>query len=292
METKTLLLALGANFFFAFGSQFFTYFSRKLGSVWMNAFKASIAFICFTTWLVVNSQMRWIGVEMSYPLIISGFIGLGVGDVLLLLSFKEMGAGKTLMLFAFQPIIMGLAGYFLFDQQLDSERLWAIIFFVLCLVIFSIESFKDHGHWGTRGLIFAVLGILLDATGVIVTRYMFDGDQSLSPLLVNFYRTFGALVFFGLYQFFKPIHLVQKFKSLSTADRSGAILGAFLGTFVSLSLFLAALQYAHLASLSGIAITGAIFSSILECLWQRKRPSKYLLLAFLFFLFGMWILLF
>lgn len=292
METKTLLLALGANFFFAFGSQFFTYFSRKLGSVWMNTFKACVAFVCFTAWLIINSQMRWIGAQMSYPLILSGFIGLGIGDVLLLLSFKELGAGKTLMLFAFQPIIMGLAGYFLFDQVLDSERLWAIIFFVLCVTVFSFESFKDNGHFGTKGLLFAILGIFLDATGVVVTRYMFDDDLSLSPLLVNFYRTFGALVFFGLYQFFKPIDVISKFKSLSTVDKSGAIFGSFIGTFVSLSLFLAALQYAHLASLSGIAITGAIFSSILECIWLKKKPSKHLLLAFVFFLIGMWILLF
>lgn len=284
-------MALGANFFFALGSQFFTYFSRKNGSVWMNAYKALVAQVCFIAWLFYTHEFSWIGLETSYPLLLSGFIGLGLGDVFLLMSFKEMGAGKTLTLFAFQPLIMGVAGYYFFDQGLNSERFWAIFFFILCVVIFSRESFKTHGHWGLKGIAFALLGMLLDAAGVIITRAMFEGEQELSPMLINFYRTAGALVFFGLYHFYRPIKLTHLFKNLSVADRYGVTFGSFIGTFVSLSLFLTALKYAHLASLSAISITSAIFSFLMECLWLRKWPSAYTYSALVSFLLGMFILI-
>lgn len=222
---------------------------------------------------------------------LSGLVGLGAGDVFLLAAFKEMGPGRTLMLFAFQPLIIGTSAYIFFDQAIDSTRFWAIFFFILCIFIFSLESFKRNRTWGGKGILLALLGMALDATGVLITRKMFDGDASLSPLMTNFYRTNGALIFFLVLSFIKKDLFL--FKPLKRLDRAGVfyvILGSLLGTFISLSLYLKAIQTAHLASLSAVAITGTIFSALFECVWTRKWPSLYLGVAFVSFLMGMKIL--
>ena len=226
------------------------------------------------------------------PLMFSGIIGLGIGDILLLASFKELGPGRTLMLFSFQPLITGIASYFLFNQTIDSERFFAIFFFILCVFIFSIESFKSNKHWALGGIALAVGGMVLDATGVVITRGVFDKTPGLTPMLSNFYRTSGAVAFFIIFGHLKKVSLIDRFQELQTKEKAGAIFGSFLGTFLSLGLYLTALQYAHLASLTGISITSAIFSSLLECLWSKKWPSRYLIAAFCSFLIGMWILLF
>lgn len=297
MDSSILLLALSANFCFALGSQFFTYFSQKVGATWMNWFKASAAQVCFITCIVLGQQFYLPPVNAVLSLMLSGFIGLGLGDVLLLYSFKVMGPGRTLMLFAFQPIFIGTASYYLFGQDVDATRFWGIFFFILCIFIFSLENFRKDRTWGLQGIFIALGGMLLDASGVLITRTMYEGNAELSPLLTNFYRTNGAILFFILLKIAyglkgKKLNLIGPFIDLVPREKAGVIFGSVLGTFVSLSLYLTALQKAHLASLSGVAITGTIFSALFECIYQKKWPSRYLITAFLSFLIGMKIILF
>ncbi len=258
----------------------------------MNWFKAVIALIGFCIVLLATNSLYWVGISNFMALLLSGIIGLGAGDIFLLMAFKEMGAGRTLMLFAFQPLIMGLAGYYVFGQEVDFHIFIAIIFFIICILIFSIESFKKKGNWGVTGISFAMLGMLLDATGVVITRHLFDSNSDLSPLLTNFYRTLGAVMLFLIIPFFKPIKFFKPLGTFSTLEKGGVFFGAFCGTFISLSLYLSAVQKANLASLSGVAITATIFSAVFECIWHRRFPSGYLIAAFISFALGMRILLF
>ncbi|MCO4792774.1 MAG: DMT family transporter [Bacteriovoracaceae bacterium] len=286
------LFAVGANLCFALGSQVYTLFSRKVGPVWMNLFKASLAFVAFAFTIVFATG--WNQVQPLYValLVFSGMIGLGIGDVFLLRSFSIMGPGRTLILFGFQPLILGSMGYLLFDQTVDIQKFWAITFFILCIATFSFEAFKKEGHWQMKGILMAFTGMLLDATGVVITRLSFDQNPDLTPLEGNFYRCFGAILVFVIWSFFKPINFIDTFKKLEIKEKWLAIGGSFLGTYLSLGLYLMALQKAHLASLSGIAITGTIFSSAFECIIAKKWPSRYLIIAFIFFLLGMRILVF
>ncbi len=292
MEFKIIALALGANLSFATGSQFFTHFTRKYGTYWMNWFKASVALILFLVWMLLTEGVSWPGQTPVLMLFLSGILGLGIGDLCLLQSFKDLGPGRTLMLFSFQPLISGTAGHIFFNQGIDFERFWAIFFFMVCVFIFSLESFRKDKHWAIGGILMALIGMCLDTTGVIITRSVFEQNPSLSPMTSNLYRTLGTVVFFFLFSFHKKRKLLAPFLKLETKEKYGALFGPFLGTFLSLSLYLAAIQYAHLATLAGIAITSAIFSTLLECIWQKKWPTTYLWLALFSFFIGMYILLF
>lgn len=288
---EVYLIAVGSNLSFALGSQVFAHYSRSIGSLWMNLFKASIAFTAFALTITFITGWHEVQIYDIGLLIFSGMIGLGIGDVFLLRSFSEMGPGRTLILFGFQPLILGTFGYFMFNQQLDVEKLWAISFFILCIVTFSIESFRKDRHWQIKGILMAFTGMLLDALGMVLTRLSFDNNSLLTPLEGNFYRCFGAILIFYLWSLYRPIGLFRKYKALTHRGKYMVVMGSLLGTYLSLGLYLMALQKAHLASLSGIAITGTIFSSVFECFLAKKWPSKYLVIAFIFFLMGMWIIL-
>jgi len=286
------LYGLGANLSFALGSQIFTIYSRKISSVWMNCFKALIGLIGFGVFVTFFSS--WHSIPLKYFLLFftSGFMGLGVGDIFLLKAFSKMGPGRTLMLFGFQPLIIGILSYFVFGQVLDASKFWAILFFILCLGTFSFESFKKSGHWDISAISIAFIGMFLDAVGVIITRYSFDHNPMVSAMEGNFHRCIGAVSVFILLSIFKPFGFIVKWREQKFFDKKMLIAGSLLGTFLSLALYLKAMQSAHLASLSGIAITGTIFSSLFECLIEKRWPSRYLLMAFVFFLFGMKILVF
>ena len=292
MNYQVYALALGANLCFALGSQAFAIYGRRLGSPWMNWFKASFALLAFVLYMSLTGTWQGIPLTGFWLLFASGFMGLGTGDIFLFKAFAEMGPGRTLMLFAFQPLLLGTAGYFLFDQQVDTQKFWAIFFFIVCLIIFSLEAFRKDGHWNMVGIGCALFGMCLDAGGVIITRQVFDDNPSFSPMEGNVYRCIGAICVFLLLKPFKKIELWKPFLGLNKRDRIFVIGGSFLGTFLSLSLYLNAIKYAHLASISGIAITGTIFSSFFECLIKKEWPSRYLIAAFASFFIGMKILLF
>ena len=146
META-YIYALGANLSFAIGVQFFTHYARNLSSVWVNCFKAIIAAVLFLVTIYTVGGFSPIKYQYLLLFCFSGFLGLGLGDIFLIKSFSLMGPGRTMVLFSFQPLIIGILSYFLFSQTIDTKKFFAILFFIICVFIFSLETYKTKGHW-------------------------------------------------------------------------------------------------------------------------------------------------
>jgi drug/metabolite transporter (DMT)-like permease len=282
------ILALCANLSFALGSQFFTHFTRIFSSTWMNTFKALFAAVAFGLTVLFTTGFHDISYGLFLLFLLSGAIGLGVGDIFLLKAFGEIGPGRTMVIFGFHPIIVGLFSFALLGQEIETQKFWGIIFFIICLFIFSLESFRTNRKWKVKGLIYAFLGMVLDASGVLLTRYSFDLNSNITSFEGNFHRCLGAIGVYLIISRFSPILFRSRLMSL---DRKGSMLlivGAFFGTYLSLAMYLRAIQFAdNLALISSISITSVLFSSFFECLWDKKMPSRYLLLAFISFGFGM-----
>jgi drug/metabolite transporter (DMT)-like permease len=284
------LLALGANFSFATASIIFATYSHKISSLWMNAFKAVV------TLLLLVLTIPWMGgfhtttFSATSWFFLSGFVGLTIGDLFLLRSFSLIGPSRTLILFGFQPIIMGIAGPLLFNQELQNHQLMAIPILMCCLFLFSYEGRKNNGHWEIKGLLFALTGVLFDACGIFLSRKGFDISE-LAPVEGHFYRTLGAVVGFALIsKFIKPVKLVHHFKAQPNKARLILLFSAFAGTYLSLLMYMSAIKMGNLASISAIAITGPIFATFFECLYYKKYPGKFLWMSLALFVFGFLVL--
>jgi drug/metabolite transporter (DMT)-like permease len=277
---------------FAFGSMFFTHYARKFSSLWMNTFKAVVASWLFLGAVLITTGFHDISILNFGIFFISGFIALGIGDIFLVKAFSLIGPGRTMLLFGFQPVVVGVISYFVFDQGMQANKVVGILFFIMCLLTFSYESFKQKGKWEIHGLAYACLGMFIDGIGIIITRYAFDMNKSLTGFEGNFYRCLGAIVAYIIIRQFRPFAFRANFKSLSIKSRSMVTVGAFFGTFLSLAFYLEAIKTAQLATISGIAITSVIFASLFESIWDKKLPSRYLIGAFSFFTCGMYFILF
>ncbi|MDD2805800.1 MAG: EamA family transporter [Elusimicrobiales bacterium] len=287
MET-VYIYALAANLSFAVGVQFFTHYARRVSSLWVNCFKGAVAAALFALTLLAQGGFHAISPGAAALFLASGMMGLGLADIFLIKAFSLMGPGRTMMLFGFQPLIIGAVSYFAFGQALEAGKVYAVLFFIVCLFIFSLESFKKQGHWNARASLYALGGVALDGLGVLVTRYAFNNSPGLNTVEGNFYRALGALLLFAALSRVKPFHFLGKIKELGGRSLLWITLGSVAGTYLSLMFYLSAIRYSGaLAAVSGIAITGTIFASAFECLAERKLPSRYLLASFAFFLAGM-----
>ena len=290
---KAYVYALAANFSFAVGVQFFTHYARNLSSSWVNSFKALAAMILFLATILLSGGFHSVNPQFAALFMVSGFVGLGAADLFIIKSFSLMGPGRTMMLFGFQPLIIGVFSYFLLGQSIDSRKFWAVFFFIACLFVFSLESYKKNGHWNIRAGAFALLGVALDGIGVVITRYSFNASPQLGTTEGNFYRAAGGIIFFVLLSRIRPFGFFRGLNKLGKAGVFWIAAGSFAGTYLSLVFYLAAVRQAGaLAAVSGIAITGTIFAAIFECIMERRLPSVYLAAAFVLFFAGMRFLLF
>jgi len=136
----------------------------------------------------------------------------------------------------------------------------------------------------------AFAAMVLDSVGILITRYSFDGS-GLSALQGNFYRAAGAVVCFVIICSFFKINFWNTLFKMKKREISLAVLGSFLGVYLSLVFYLTAIKYGNLATVTAITSAGVVFAAIFESLFERKWPSKYLLTAFIFFAAGMYLLL-
>jgi drug/metabolite transporter (DMT)-like permease len=258
----------------------------------MNYFKTTVCFLCLAISVIFFVDWQPVSWSVTSALLLSGVLGLGLGDLFLLSAFARMGAGRTLILFGFQPMVLGISSWYLFNQPLSFYKLIAVLFFLLCLYLFSLEKFKEHGHWEIVGLLAALFGVLFDNSGILLTRWSFDSAPQMGVLQANFIRVVGALIFYITLNPYLKSGLIDRFKKLDRKQKWTITVASAAGTFVSLLLYLTAVRVAHLASLSAVGVIGPLYSTTLECWLQKRPPSLYLILAIISFVIGFLILLF
>jgi drug/metabolite transporter (DMT)-like permease len=285
-------MAIFSNICFAAGCIGFTHYSLKISSKWMNYYKAVIATLGFSLVCLFFDLFIEIPNKAILMFLLSGLMGLGFGDIFLLKAFTHLGPGRVLMIFGFQPLFLGFAASQLFHQDFSTQKFIAVFFLILCLLSFSLESFKSKGHWDLTGLCLAITGVSMDAVGVLLSRAAFETAPEVSPFYANWLRGVAACVTFIIWASFnRELRLLPKWKEQNQRDKLYLFLSAFTGCFLSLGLYLMAVKIGHLASISGIAGTAPLFASIIDFARGKSKPNIYFWFGLIFFLAGFSILI-
>lgn len=258
--------------------------------MWINQVKVLTAFIAFLIAMFYAEDLVSLEPMTVGYLLLSGFAGLCLGDVFLFRAFTTLGPARSLVLYSFQPLMLGLYGYFFLKQLFTVNQTIAVICMIFCIFIFMLERNKATGTWDFRSFVWAFLGISLDAFGVMLTRSAYEAAPELQTFQVNVIRCIGALVGFLLISPKSYLLVARDFATLRKREMSLVLGAAICGCFLSLTMYLAALKYAHVGTLTAIAITGPIWVSLLECLYHRRLPNMYLMVAFSFFLAGFYLM--
>ncbi|WPU65793.1 DMT family transporter [Peredibacter starrii] len=283
-------LAIGANLTYSTASMVFSIYAKRFSSMWINQIKVFVAFMAFLVAMAVTNQMAPVSNYGIALLVLSGFTGLCFGDIFLFRAFTTLGPARSLVLYSFQPLMLGLYGYFFLNQFFSLNQTLAVICMIFCIFIFMLERNKLTGSWDLRSFVWAFLGITLDAIGVMLTREAYEMDPSLETFQVNVIRCMGALFGFLILSPKSYLNIVKDLTVLRKREISLLVGSAICGCFLSLTLYLAALKHAHVGTLTAIAITGPVWVSLLECLYHRRLPNMYLVVAFSFFLAGFYLM--
>jgi drug/metabolite transporter (DMT)-like permease len=283
-------MAIGANLTYSTSSMIFSVYAKRFSSMWINQVKVFTAFVAFLVAMFFAGKLVSVSPSVISLLLLSGFMGLCFGDIFLFRAFTTLGPARSLVLYSFQPLMLGIYGYFFLNQMFSLNQTLAVICMVICIFIFMLERNKITGTWDLKSFIWAFLGITLDAIGVMLTREAYEMNSGLETFQVNVIRCIGALAGFLMISPKSYVLVAKDVFSLRKREISLLIGASFCGCFLSLTLYLAALKFAHVGTLTAIAITGPVWVSMLECLYHRRLPNLYLVGAFIFFLTGFYLM--
>ncbi len=292
METSyaPYVYALFTNLCFAAAAVIYSLSRKKVSAVEINSLIVSTSFITFSLLLIFTTGLRDIGIKAISSFMLSGLIALNFGDLFLLNAFSRIGAAPTFILFGFQPLLLGSLSYILFHQEISPYKFIAIIFLIGCLFCFLLENFKKTKTWEFKGIALALIGVLLDTFGILLTRYGFETTTQPQPIEAAVYRSLGALLGFGIIFILFPFSLEKYSNSIKNSLRPCLAIVGLCGLIIPLFLMMM-YQVGHLASVSAIAITCPFFAHALECIHKKEKPSLYMAIALILFTIGFSILM-
>jgi len=250
------LAALGAAYCWSWTAIFFTAAGTRIGSFSVNVIRLAIAIMLLgtTTILLMGTNVTgWFSGGSVPILILSGVIGLALGDAALFRSLLLIGPRKTMLIFASSPIITTIIGWVFLKENLSPQS-WIAIAVTIAGIAFVISErsgtgFKIKPGNTIIGIWIALLAALGQSIGLILSK-LGMADQ-VDPLPATLLRIIsGMAVLFAYMIVSKKTKLVAK--SLVNGKAMLFVLGgSIFGPFAGVWLSVVAVRYTE----TGIAST-------------------------------------
>ena len=223
------IAAISAVFSWTFACSVWRRESKNLLPRQINIYKNVLASIFF---LPVALTINWVSDLTSiFVLMISGIVGISIGDTLYINSLKIIGTRKTLSFEALTPIIATTLGT-LSINEIYPQRVWIgslIVSFSLLMIVrqntFQKEEASDTNILG----ILCALGSVFCAVFAALLSRIILISSTLTPLQTTEIRLLSASMF--LFFIFKKdfIELLNN-RSITKNKNSNLILSTLLGT--------------------------------------------------------------
>jgi len=173
--------------------------TQKYKSIDINLTKNIIAFLVFIpAFIYLNSTTE---LKNIFILLISGIIGIGLGDTFYLKSLQTIGTRKTLSVETLSPLMAALSGEVFINENLTPKSWVGIIIVSISLFIIlkkgsdfkeGKSSFPEKNNFKIYA--FPFLSVLCAVLGGLFSRIVFL-KSNLSPFLTTEIRLLGAIFF-------------------------------------------------------------------------------------------------
>lgn len=260
----------------------FEYAGKKVGSLVLNLMRLVVSLVLITVlnfFITSGFQNLTITPEAFRALMLSGLIGLVLGDLFLFQAYIEIGARISLLIMALAPPITALFSYFLLDEVLGFGQILGMLVTVLGIAIVILGKEKGKKklvvRHSVKGILYAFLGALGQAGGLILSKV---GVKDLNPFVATEIRIFsGILGFIFIITFFKSWPgFFQTFKLKSVM--AGITVGSLFGPVVGVSLSLMAVKYTSTAIASTLmAITPILIIPVSVIFLKEKVKANEIL---------------
>ena len=272
------LIAILAALCWAIASLISADVTRRIGGLAFNRirlFFVSIMLISFTfyldTWATINQ-------EFLFAILLSGIIGVFLGDTLLFIALQKIGPRRNNILFSLAaPFTVILNIIFLHEIMSLINLIGCFIVFFGVVIAIAYGSSRDKKHrWEViegniyLGIVFGIAAALCQAIGLIMMKPILS--LGADPIASASLRTAISFVFLS-FTFFLNYEIFNQKDSITIKILVQSIISGFLGMALGMSLLLIALQKADAGIVATLSSTSPIMILILIWLVTKKVPT-------------------
>ncbi len=265
-------LALGAAVSWSVTSVLAVEPARHLGAFAFTRWRMVMVALMLWIWVLLGSGWSGFNAAQTWPLMLSGLVGIFIGDTALFAAMNRLGPRRCSVLFATHAAFSVLLGVWWLGERLNGQAwLGAVLTVAGVMTAVALGKHKDEGHEWERnrghlglGVALALVAALCQALGGLIAKPVMA--QGVDPLAASAVRVSVAAL----------AHVLLLSTGFAGAKAHQAptrrviaqtALNGFIGMGIGMSLILLALR-------TGDASMVGVFSSVtpvlvLPLLWWR-----------------------
>ncbi|MEO1209417.1 MAG: DMT family transporter [Cyanobacteria bacterium J06638_20] len=289
---KGEIAALSAALIWAIASFIYLKLGRRMSPLILNGTKSVIAIVLLliTLWVLQDNPSALTRQALLY-LILSGAIGIGLGDTAFFGSINTLGARRALLMESLAPPLAALIAVF-FLQETLSAIAWMGIFLTVGGVTWVVMEqgantmVRSPLVW--RGIGLGLVAALSQASGAVLSRAALV-DSDISTLWSTLIRLLAGVLVIVLWLGRQSGEL-EDLKWLRS-PRTLAIVAAtaFGSTFLGIWLQQTALKFTAAGIAQSLGATSPLFALPLS-IWAGERLSPRAVIGVVIALVGIWLL--
>ena len=252
--------------------------TRTLGGIGFNRIRLIFVSVMLIFYASVSNTWSSINIKFLITIIISGIIGVFLGDTLLFLALQKIGPRRNNILFSLAaPFTIFLNIFVLNEKMFLTQLLGCLLVFVGVIVAITYGNGHNNKHrWEIiegsikLGIIFAVLAALCQAIGLILMKPILTAGAD--PIASAAIRT-SISAFLLSFTYFSNNKMIIDKSNFTKNIILKTILSGFLGMALGMSLLLIALQQADAGIVATLSSTSPIMILFLIWVITNKMPT-------------------
>ncbi|MAI38816.1 DMT family transporter [Alteromonas sp.] len=251
--------ALGTALCWAIAARLFSGIGNAFSPLTMNFWKGLIS-IALLSVVLIAVQPALFSTNAVIWLLVSGFIGIGIGDTCFFKALQSIGDSQAVLVAeTLAPLFTALFAMAFIGEWITWQQ-WigvAVVLFSVDMVIKARKRSATH-VFATSGYLYGVGAALCQAVGAVVSRDIL-GSGDVDAASAAFLRLVGGMVFVV------PFIAVTKTRWLPVITKGKRVWPAFvvatlLGTTAAIYLQMFAFAYAKAAVVQTLIATSALMS--------------------------------
>ncbi len=233
------LSALLTAFLWSGTSIAFSSAAEKIGSLQLNINRMIFASLFLIATILIMGYKFDLSNSQFTNLVISGVIGLVIGDSFLFKSYQMIGARISMLLMALSPAMSAILAFIFLNERIALLGLIGIFITISGVALVVLERNTNSKYKITKlGIFYGILGAMGQAGGLIFAKFAFE-EGHIAGFIATFIRVFSSVIIFLpimmlLKKYKNPYKIFTSNKSALGVTLVGTILGPFLGITFSL----------------------------------------------------------
>ena len=271
------ILALAAALSWAIASLISVDIARALGGIAFNRIRLIIVTFMLMIYASFTNSWSSININLLTPIIISGLIGVFLGDTLLFLALKTIGPRRNNILFALAAPFTVILNILVLNKSMTIYEIvgcLTVFIGVIVAIIYGTSKSNDH-RWEkiegsiNIGILFGILAAICQAIGIIIMKPVLD--QEADPIASAAIRTGVSAIALGI-TYFLPHQIFKNKTKMNINLIIKTIISGFTGMALGMSLLLIALQKGDAGIVATLSSTSPIMILFLIWFLTKKVP--------------------